>query len=308
MKSIPLVTVITVVRNAEKTIQRTLVSALEQKNVSLEIIVWDGLSTDGTLKQIEKYRRQLTIVSQRDFGVYDAMNQALKIANGKWILFLNADDYFLSSDSLSLLLSEVGNTEFDYVCGCATLFFGLKKWPPKTLTDIDYFLGNPSNHQTYLCKKKVYDHLGGFNTQYKYAADVDFMYRVIQAGYKGLPVFKSIVNYSLGGLSSKNISAGVDELDKIRSNFLNSDLVFARESRLVFQDGLEFSEQFKSEVFSRKLSKTQKRFLDDFFKFNKSIESTSFIELNRKRFVRFMKNIAKKFVFFILKFIPSRYI
>ncbi|TGM51345.1 glycosyltransferase family 2 protein [Leptospira vanthielii] len=308
MNTNPLVTVITVVRNAEKTIQRTLVSALNQKNVNIEVIVWDGLSTDNTLSEIGKYKDQYKLISKKDSGVYDAMNQALKIASGEWVLFLNADDYFCSENSLSSLLGAIETSDIDYVCGYAKMFFGLKNWKPKTLTDVDYFLGNPANHQSYLCKKNIYDKLGGFNLNYKYAADVEFMYRVIQNGYKGLRVLKPIVHYSLGGLSTKNLSAGVAELDKIRSVFLNSDVDFAEKCRLIFVDGLEFTEDFKNEILVRKWSKTQREFLEIFFRDNQSIESSPTFHLFKKRLSLFIKHCLKKFVFIILKFIPSRYI
>ncbi|EMY69486.1 glycosyltransferase family 2 protein [Leptospira vanthielii] len=308
MNTNPLVTVITVVRNAEKTIQRTLVSALNQKNVNMEVIVWDGLSTDNTLSEIGKYKGQYKLISKKDSGVYDAMNQALKIASGEWVLFLNADDYFCSENSLSSLLGAIETPDTDYVCGYAKMLFGLKNWKPKTLTDVDYFLGNPANHQSYLCKKNIYDKLGGFNLNYKYAADVEFMYRVIQNGYKGLRVLKPIVHYSLGGLSTKNLSTGVAELDKIRSVFLNSDVDFARKCRLIFVDGLEFTEDFKNEILVREWSKTQREFLEIFFRDNQSIESSSTFHLFKKRLILFIENCLKKFVFIILKFIPTRYI
>ncbi|EOQ98020.1 glycosyltransferase-like protein, family 2 [Leptospira wolbachii serovar Codice str. CDC] len=274
----------------------------------MEVIVWDGLSSDNTLNEIAKYKGQFKLISAKDSGVYDAMNQALKMASGEWILFLNADDYFCSENSLHSLLEAIETSDVDYVCGYAKMLFGLRNWEPKTLTDVDYFLGNPANHQSYLCKKSIYENLGGFSLKYKYAADVEFMYRVIQYGYKGIRILKPIVHYSLGGLSTKNLSTGVAELDEIRSVFLNSDVDFAKKCRLVFVDGLEFSDVFKNGILDREWSKTQREFLENFFRNNQSIESSSTLRIFKNKLTRFIKQSLKQFVFIFLKVIPSRYI
>lgn len=302
----PLVSIITVVRNAEETIFRTINSALIQKNVDFEVLVWDGLSTDGTVEKLETLKGQIQFHSGKDSGVYDAMNRSLKLAKGKWILFLNADDYFLNDDSLEKLVNLAIQGKHDYVCGFASMFFGLKVWRPKTLTDFDFFVGNPSNHQAYLCKKSAYLELGGFDLRYKYAADVDFMFRVIKAGYRGGVVSEPIVHYSLGGLSTKNVSRGVNELEEIMAKFLHSDIQFARECRFVFHEGKIPSKAFIDRLMSAKWTLSQLSQLALFFGTNYCLEETPFFVRIKNLINKIVRTIIKNLVFQILKILPNR--
>lgn len=308
MKERTLISVITVVRNAEKTIERTLNSVFSQQNVNIELVVWDGLSTDNTLRLLESFRNQITLVSNQDSGVYDAMNRALKLARGEWIIFLNADDYFSSSWSLDILLSKAEESGSDYVCGNAKMLFGLKTWKPKTLTDIDYFLGNPSNHQSYLCKKEIYDRLSGFDLKFRYAADVDFMFRVIESNARGCSVSEMITNYSLGGLSTKNINEGVAELDIIRAKFLKINLQLAIQTRLVFNEGLFFTQGFRSKILALSWSNTQKAFLEKFFSNNKAWEEMRWFDIFKKKWFLIFKSNLRKLLLFLVSKIPSRFI
>lgn len=302
----PLVSIITVVRNAEETILRTINSALIQKNVDFEVLVWDGLSTDRTVEKIKNLENEIRFFSGKDSGVYDAMNRSLKLAKGKWILFLNADDYFLNDHALEKLVNLARQGNYDYVCGFASMFFGLKVWRPKTLTDFDFFVGNPSNHQAYLCKKSAYLRLGGFDLKYKYSADVDFMFRVIKSGYRGGVISEPIVHYSLGGLSTKNVSRGVSELEKIMAKFLNSDIEFARECRFVFHEGKIPSKFFMDRLISFRWTESQLLQLVLYFGTKHSWEETSHFFKLRHLTRNLVRSILRKTVFQILKILPNR--
>ncbi|EKJ88789.1 glycosyltransferase involved in cell wall biosynthesis [Leptospira meyeri] len=302
----PIVSIITVVRNAEDTILRTIKSALSQKNVNFEVIVWDGLSTDRTVEQLESVKDQIRFYSGKDSGVYDAMNQSLPLAKGDWILFLNADDYFLDEYALEKLASRALDDKCDYVCGFASMLFGLKVWRPKTLTDFDFFVGNPSNHQAYLCKKSVYLKLGGFDLRYRYSADVDFMFRVIKEGYLGQIVKESVVHYSLGGLSTKNVSRGVAELEQIMAKFLNADVNFARECRLVFHEGKIHSKQFIENLISLRWSDSQWKQIVSFLGSKYSLESTPFFTRLFSLIQTRLLLLLKAIIFQFLRILPNR--
>ncbi|PJZ86270.1 glycosyltransferase family 2 protein [Leptospira harrisiae] len=302
----PLVTIITVVRNAEDTILRTIHSALSQKNVNFEVLVWDGLSTDRTVERLEAVKSQISFYSGSDSGVYDAMNRTLPLAKGEWILFLNADDYFLDEYALEKLVKSTVDEKCDYVCGSASMLFGLKVWRPKTLTDFDYFVGNPSNHQAYLCKKSIYTKLGGFNIQYKYSADVDFMFRVIQKGYFGRQLKESVVHYSLGGLSTKNVGRGVAELEQIMAKFLDTDIEFARECRLVFHEGKMYSNRFIEKLISISWTESQWKHIVLYLGSKCSLESTSsFLKLISFINVK-LRFLLKALIFQFLRILPNR--
>lgn len=105
----PLISIITVTYNAEKYIENTIKSILEQDldRNKFEFIIIDGCSTDNTLNIIKKYEDAIDkIISEKDKGIYDAMNKGIYYANGNWINFLNAGDTFYSSDTLSKLTLE----------------------------------------------------------------------------------------------------------------------------------------------------------------------------------------------------------
>jgi glycosyltransferase involved in cell wall biosynthesis len=93
----PLISIIIVVLNGKKDIQKAIQSVVEQSYHNIEFIVIDGGSTDGTLEILSKYNDQIDFwISEKDSGIYDAMNKALQFSNGEWILFLGADDVLVN--------------------------------------------------------------------------------------------------------------------------------------------------------------------------------------------------------------------
>ena len=89
-----LLSIITVVKNDEKNIQKTIKSVIDQKNIKYEYIVIDGKSKDNTLKKIKKFKNKIhKIISKKDNGIYDAMNKGIKIAKGDIIVFCNSGDF-----------------------------------------------------------------------------------------------------------------------------------------------------------------------------------------------------------------------
>ena len=90
-----LLSVITVVKNDEKNIENTIKSIISQKNIDLEYIVIDGFSTDNTLSIVKKYSKFISkIISEKDLGIYDAMNKGINIVNGDIVVFCNSGDFF----------------------------------------------------------------------------------------------------------------------------------------------------------------------------------------------------------------------
>lgn len=97
----PLITVITVVFNGEEHLENTIISVISQNYQNLEYIIIDGGSTDGTLDIIKRYEHRIDHwISEKDFGIYDAMNKGVSFSNGKYIHFLNSGDLFFSSSAL----------------------------------------------------------------------------------------------------------------------------------------------------------------------------------------------------------------
>ena len=104
----PRISVVTVCYNAEKEIEKTMLSVLHQTYNNIEYIVIDGGSKDGTVEIINKYKDRLSYwVSEPDKGIYDAMNKGIASATGDWILFMNAGDAFYSEDALEAFVPEI---------------------------------------------------------------------------------------------------------------------------------------------------------------------------------------------------------
>src|SRR5579862_3140474 len=111
----PKLSVITIVYNNVRDIERTMLSVLGQTYPGIEYIVVDGLSTDGTLDIIKKYSDRInTFVSEKDEGIYDAMNKGLALATGDYVLFMNSADEFYSTETVSDVFASAENTDIYY--------------------------------------------------------------------------------------------------------------------------------------------------------------------------------------------------
>lgn len=179
------VSIITVCKNAEKTIEKTILSVLNQTYKNIEYIIMDGVSTDNTLNVIEKYRENITtIISEPDAGIYNAMNKAIKYATGDIILFLNANDKiynetvlekvtneFKKDNSLSFLFGDVlfVNAKNDIVLE--------KKYD--MFQNIFAFLNNNMCHQCIYYKKEVFERHGNYNEDLPIYADHEFNIRLL---------------------------------------------------------------------------------------------------------------------------------
>ena len=118
------VSVITVCFNAEASIGNTLKSVLDQTYTDYEYVIVDGASKDNTLKIIEDYKAgfeakgiKITVISEKDNGIYDAMNKAVKYCSGEWLIYLNADDSLADQDVLKDMFETKDYEGFDVVYG-----------------------------------------------------------------------------------------------------------------------------------------------------------------------------------------------
>lgn len=173
-----LFSIITVVYNDVGEIQRTIDSILDQDYHSYEYIIIDGASQDGTLELIQQYVSQVQVLSERDSGLYDAMNKGLDLANGEYVLFLNAGDHFADSSVLSNVVASIGSERPDCVYGSnyvmisdGTLIFR------KAANDLSNMRKMPSSHQA-LFVKTVLARQYGFDLRYSISADYCMIIRL----------------------------------------------------------------------------------------------------------------------------------
>lgn len=218
-----LFSIITVCFNSEKTIKKTIESVLEQKNSNYEYIIIDGLSTDNTMKIIDNYKEKfdgrLKVISEKDKGIYDAMNKGIGLSMGKLIGFLNSDDYYEENilDHIENLYNDdhefiYGNTKFMYEFDNGQIIRNENAVDEISIRSLNFGMG--FSHQSCFVKKEIFNKIGVFNTIFKVGADWDFTIRC----KKNNVIFKkydiTISCFSKDGLSSKS---HILERHKIRS-------------------------------------------------------------------------------------------
>lgn len=180
----PLVSVITVVFNGEKHIEQTINSVICQSYLHFEYIIIDGASTDGTLEIIKKYEKNIThLVSEKDTGIYNAMNKGLALAKGEIIGILNADDYYYEK-TIELVVQTFIKSEAEIIYGDLVKLrsFEGKNYFKELAPNISLIEKTmPIFHPATFVKKTVYNKIGNFNEKYKLSADYDFIYRAYNA-------------------------------------------------------------------------------------------------------------------------------
>jgi glycosyltransferase involved in cell wall biosynthesis len=199
----PLVTIITVVFNNVTFIEETIQSVLNQTYQNIEYIIIDGGSTDGTLNIIKKYEKFLDYcVSEKDKGIYDAMNKGIQLAKGKWINFMNCGDTFYSKDTIkSIPFTNFQNSSMIY--GKARLFSESRK----LIKILNPFICNKFNLALLgganICHQAVFynaDIKFRFPDKFKISGDLFSYFQYIKYGpAKRLDII--ICNYYLGGYS-----------------------------------------------------------------------------------------------------------
>ena len=175
MHTQPLISIITVCYNAADCITETLQSACNQSYPNIELVIVDGGSTDNTLDCLKPFADKIaTLISEKDEGIYDAMNKGIKRAQGEWVYFLNAGDRFYNNQ----VVADVFSTPIPSDCG---LIYGKVKTINEP-TGVNYVAGGPVslndfysrypiNHQATFTRRTVFEILGYYDTTYKLAAD-----------------------------------------------------------------------------------------------------------------------------------------
>jgi len=202
------ISLITVVYNAENTIKRCIESVIEQNHPNIEYIIIDGGSTDGTLQIIDNYKSQINFfLSEKDKGIYDAMNKGIKFATGDIVGTLNSDDVFAYKEVLSCVAEafDKQNTDIiygdlDYVNPKGSI---VRKWYAGKYIDNLFNWGWMPPHPTFYCKRGLFESLGPFDLQYGTAADYELMSRFIHFNkVKVYYLHKTMVKMNVGGVSN----------------------------------------------------------------------------------------------------------
>lgn len=178
------VSIITIVRNAEHYIERTMKSALAQTYPNVDYVVVDGASTDGTLSVIERYRDRLgSLVSEPDAGIADAWNKGLRLASGQVIGLLNAGDEY-APDAAAQAVAGL-SSGLDMVYGDTDLVTdeGAVLRSNRGRFSLWFYSGGFGfYHPSCFATRALYERVGGFNTRFRYAMDSDWIARAVIGG------------------------------------------------------------------------------------------------------------------------------
>ena len=197
------ITIITVCVNAEKTIKDTIESVLKQSYKDFEYIIVDGKSSDDTLKIISKYQdKRIKLISEKDKGLYDAMNKGIKLATGDIIGTINSDDILASEDIFQTIIDNFDeNTDVIYanIKYYNEDFSKVKRDFISGTKENDYFC--PAHPSMYV-RKQIYEKIGTYNINYKIASDFDFMVRCNLNNVRYKYIDKYFVYMRYGGKSN----------------------------------------------------------------------------------------------------------
>lgn len=210
----PKVSIITVCYNSSKTIEDTIKSVLSQSYKNIEYVIIDGLSTDNTLEIINKYKNDIAvIISEKDKGLYDAINKGISLASGDIIANLNSDDFYIDENVISDVVSkfEGENTDLLY----SDLYYVEEEntdkvtryWKSGEYKQGAFFKGWMPPHPTFFVKKDVYNKYGVFNLTLKSAADYEIMLRFIHKYECSVSYLNRVtVRMRVGGVSNSSLS------------------------------------------------------------------------------------------------------
>lgn len=219
MISLNKVSIITASYNNIDTINDTLSSVLSQSYNNIELIVIDGCSIDGTLQLIknreDEVKRKLKsykLLSEKDEGIADAWNKGLKLATGDIVFFLNSDDW-ISDKTIEKGVSFLNTNNLELVYGICNRVDENKNFIgsfQKTFIRYRELWNFGFSFTTCFCTKKVYDNIGGFDTNYKIAIDSDFLLKCLKNNVKFIKGSQEVF-MRMGGVSTKHRSKAHQE-------------------------------------------------------------------------------------------------
>lgn len=213
-----MISIITATYNSAETINDTIKSVLCQTNKDFEYIIVDGGSTDETIDIVKSYESEfsgrLKWVSEKDKGIYDAMNKGIKMASGDIIGILNSDDYYTSDDILQTIADAFKCQNVDAIYG--DIHFIKDGVPDKCVRYYSSRLFSPfwlrfgfmPAHPSFYCKREVFEKSGLYRLDYKIGSDYEMMVRLFRKHkISSRYVPKDFVTMRTGGASNSNLQS-----------------------------------------------------------------------------------------------------
>lgn len=202
----PKLSVITIVYNNVRDIERTILSVINQSYSNIEYVVIDGGSSDGTLEILNKYQSRIsTLISEMDNGIYDAMNKGLARATGDYVLFMNSGDEIYAADTVKKIFSTQPDADIYY--GETEMYdenwksLGQRRHKaPEHFTWEDFKYGMSISHQAIYIRRGITE---PYNTHYKLSSDIDWILSAAKRATKIVNTNMYVAKYLVGGMSKK---------------------------------------------------------------------------------------------------------
>lgn len=224
------ISIITVCFNSEKTIKDTLESVLKQTYTNYEYLIIDGKSSDNTLSILKKYESKfqgkMRVISEKDNGLFDAMNKGIKLATGDIIGIINSDDILAHKKVFQTIVENIEHYDGVY-SNLLMLDENLDK-PYRLFQSkkVSKKWGWHMPHPTLYLKKEVYKKFGTFDLNYKISADLDFMLRIIHSKVKLKYINDYFVLMRVGGTSTKGLKGYYENFKESYQVLKHNKVVF----------------------------------------------------------------------------------
>lgn len=202
----PILSVITIVYNNVKDIERTILSVVNQTYGNIEYIIVDGLSNDGTLGIVHKYDNRIArIISEADEGIYDAMNKGLAVATGDYVIFMNSGDEFFDASTVAAVFASADDADIYYgeteMIDANGHSLGQRRHKaPKQFTWRSFKYGMSVSHQAIYIKRSLTE---PYDRQYQLSSDIDWILRIAKKAKTIVNVHRYVAKYLVGGMSKK---------------------------------------------------------------------------------------------------------
>lgn len=245
------ISIITATYNSAATIRDTLESVKNQTYTNIEHIIIDGASKDNTLAIVAEYPHVAKVISEKDKGIYDAMNKGILAATGDVVGLLNSDDFFSTKNTIEKIANTLQNSKKDSVFADikfvaadnllkVTRYYSSKKFNPSR-----FAWGYMPAHPTFYTYKKFYTQLGLYKTDYKICADYEILIRFLHNNHLSYQyIEQDLVTMRAGGVSNTNLKSRLILNQEIvracRENGISTNLfkvslkIFSKLSELIF--------------------------------------------------------------------------